>query len=102
MSKSRLLLKIEFKLLAESVLNEHALNKIVHTQTLLRVLIARLDRLGGVLYKRGGALGGNVCGSVYHAHKHGGQIQTVKKNLQTLNTNAHYSILSTAMSRTLI
>ena len=31
-------------------LNEHALNKIVRTHTLLRVLIARLERLGG--YKR--------------------------------------------------
>ena len=29
-------------------LNEHALNKIVRTHTLLRVLIARLERLGGV------------------------------------------------------
>ena len=32
-------------------LNEHALNKIVRTHTLLRVLIARLDCLAG--YKRG-------------------------------------------------
>ena len=30
------------------LLNEHALNKIVRTHTLLRVLIARLERLGGV------------------------------------------------------
>ena len=29
-------------------LNEYALNKIVRTHTLLHVLIARLDRLGGV------------------------------------------------------
>ena len=37
---------------------------------------------------------------LYHEHKHGGQIQTLKKNLHTLNTNAHYSIPSAAMSRT--
>ena len=36
-----------------------------------------------------------------HAHKHGGQIQTLKKILHTLNTNAHCNILSTPMSRTL-
>ena len=32
----------------ETTLNEHALNKIVRMHTLLRVLIARLDHLGGV------------------------------------------------------
>ena len=31
----------------------HALNKIVRTHTLLRVLIARLERLGAAGYKRG-------------------------------------------------
>ena len=42
-------------------LNEHALNKIARTHTLLRVLIVRLDRLGGV--QMAGALGEVFAGA---------------------------------------
>ena len=67
-------------------LNEHVLNKTIHTQSLLHVIV-QLYRLGG----RGVSWAEELC----NAHKHGNQIQTLKNNLHTLNTKAHYSILST-------
>ena len=75
-------------------LNEHVLNKYA-----LRTVSARLFRESpsrgrDMSDKRGVVRPEVLC----HAHNHGSQIQTLKKKLHKLNTNAQYIIV--AMSQT--
>ena len=62
------------------------------------VTYAFLSRIATVRagYKRGVVRPEVLC----HAHNHGGQIQTLKKKLHKLNTNAQYTIV--AMSQTTV